>query len=152
MDVSFLVLTTVPRLCKMFTLAEATWWVYGNFLYHFATLSQKLFENIKPKTKKAWELTTKWQINIFHMNKKTMFCGSPTVSVTSPSGLCFFTGFPFKSFSYVGQNLIAKFLLQAFHRILLSASAWWKWWRLVITSKDTLASIDSVLTVDQTLW
>ena len=55
--------------------------------------------------KKAWELNIKWQINIFHMNKRAMFCGLPVISVTSPSGLCLFTGFTFKSFSYVGQDL-----------------------------------------------
>ena len=39
------------------------------------------------------------------MNKRAMFCGLPVISVTSPSGLCFFTAFTFKSFSYVGQDL-----------------------------------------------
>ena len=89
------------------------WWaaVYGvaqsrTQLKRLGSSSSKSKVSWKWKVlKKAWELNIKWQINIFHMNKRAMFCGLPVISVTSPSGLCLFTGFTFKSFSYVGQDL-----------------------------------------------
>ena len=49
--VHFLVLISVPCLCKMLILGEARWRVYGNFQYYFCNswINLKLFQYKKPQ-------------------------------------------------------------------------------------------------------